>query len=208
MAKFFDFNDIPRNQYRVILADPDWEFKTYSEKGKTKSPDRHYLSPTSAVDSIANQPVRDFIHPDGAVLFLWVTWPHIFSAKQVIEAWGFEYSGLAWEWDKYNPETGKRAFGGGYITRKNLEPCLVATTKGFQTIASLKNRSTRDLIRSPRREHSRKPDEQYNLIEGLFDGPYLELYARQEWPGWDAMGNEVDTFRASKEVITHDNNTT
>ena len=58
----------------------------------------------------------------------------------------------------------------------------------------LKNRSVRDLVRQPRREHSRKPDQQYRLIEEMFDGPYLEMYARQEWPGWDAAGYEVDKF--------------
>lgn len=199
MAKYYDFNDVPKNQYKVILADPDWEFKTFSEKGKGKSPDRHYTGGTSSIDTICSQPVNDMIHPDGAILFMWCTWPHIFSAQKVLDAWGFQYSGLAWEWDKFNPVTGKRAFGGGYITRKNLEPCIVARTKNFPVVKNLKSRSVRDLIRAPRREHSRKPDEQYGLIESLFDGPYLELYARQEWPGWDAAGYDVDKFEVEND---------
>jgi N6-adenosine-specific RNA methylase IME4 len=197
MTAFLDFNDVPKHQYRVILADPDWQFKTYSPKGQAKSPGRHYLTPVSPVEHIMSQPVKDMIHPEGAVLFLWATWPTIFQAKDVIEAWGFQYSGLAWEWDKFNHITGKRAFGGGYGTRKNLEPCLLARTKNFKLKTELKNRNTRDLIRSPKRENSRKPDEQYELIEGLFDGPYLELYARQERFGWDAAGNEVTKFGRS-----------
>ncbi len=197
MTAYTDFNDVPKHSYKVILADPDWQFKTFSDKGQKKSPGRHYLTPVSPVESIVNQPIKDMIHPDGAVLFLWCTWPTIFDAKAVIDGWGFQYSGLAWEWDKFNPVTGKRAFGGGYITRKNLEPCLVATTKNFKTLSHLKNRSTRDLIRSPRRENSRKPDDQYDLIENLFDGPYLELYARQHREGWDAAGNEVEKFGVS-----------
>lgn len=201
MTKYINFEDVPKHQHRVILADPDWEFKTFSEKGKGKSPDRHYLDgKTSPVDTIASQPIKDLIHPEGAVLFMWVTWPHIFSATQVLDAWGFQYSGLAWEWDKFNPETGKRAFGGGYITRKNLEPCIVARTPNFKVKEHRKSQSVRDLIRSPRREHSRKPDEQYRWIEELFDGPYLELYARQEWPGWDAAGWEVDKFQVTEEA--------
>lgn len=197
MSAYHSFHDVPKHQYQVILADPDWQFKTFSAKGQGKSPGRHYLTPVSPVEHIMQQPVKDMIHPDGAVLFLWCTWPTIFQAQDVIKAWGFEYSGLAWEWNKFNPETGKRAFGGGYITRKNLEPCLVATTRKFPTLEKLKNRSTRDLISAPRRENSRKPDEQYGLIENLFDGPYLELYARQERYGWDAAGNEVDKFGKS-----------
>lgn len=197
--KYRSFEEVPHNKYRVILADPDWDFTTFSDKGRGKSASKHYEC--SDTDEIMSHPVRDFIHPDGAVLFIWCTWPHIFHAERVIQAWGFEYSGLAWEWDKFNPITGKRAFGGGYITRKNLEPCLVATTKNFKTLQNLKNRSTRDLIRAPRREHSRKPDEQYGLIEGLFDGPYLEIFARQEWPGWDAMGNQVDMFHAEHSAV-------
>lgn len=196
MAKYYDFNDVPKHKYRVILADPDWQFKTFSEKGKGKSPDRHYKGgKTSPIDEIASQPVKDMVHPDGAVLFMWVTWPVIFQVPVVLDAWGFEYSGLAWEWNKKNPVTGKRAFGGGYITRKNFEPCIVATTKNFKTMAHLKSRSVNDIIEAPRREHSRKPDEQYQKIMSLFpDGPHLELYARQCYPGWDAAGYEVDKF--------------
>lgn len=194
MTAYTDFADVPQHTYRVIMADPDWQFKTFSAKGQGKSPGRHYLTPTSPVDHIMAQPVADMIHPDGAVLFLWCTWPTIFQAEKVINAWGFQYSGLAWEWDKYNEATGKRAFGGGYGTRKNLEPCLLARTPNFKLKTEAKNRNTRDLIRAPRRENSRKPDEQYQLIEDLFDGPYLELYARQQVEGWDSAGNEVDKF--------------
>lgn len=197
MTTYLDFADVPKQKYRVIMADPDWQFKTFSEKGLTKSPDRHYKTDTTPTDIIAAQPIQDMIHPDGCVLFMWCTWPHIFSAEKVIEGWGFQYSGLAWEWDKYNPVTGKRAFGGGYGTRKNLEPCLLARTANFKLKTELKSRSVRDLIRQPRRENSRKPDEQYERIEEMFDGPYLELYARQERYGWDAAGNEVHKFGKS-----------
>jgi N6-adenosine-specific RNA methylase IME4 len=107
---------------------------------------------------------------------------------------------LAWEWLKFNPVTGKAAFGPGYGTRKNVEPCLLAR-RGSPV---LKNRSVRDwmvgedawddLLVSPRREHSRKPDEAYDRIETMFDGPYLELNARQTRPGWSAWGDEVGKF--------------
>lgn len=197
MTTYFDFNDVPKNKYRVILADPDWQFKTFSEKGLSKSPDRHYKTKTTPADIIASHPVKDMIHPDGCVLFMWCTWPHIFSAEQVIKGWGFQYSGLAWEWIKKNPATGKYAFGGGYGTRKNLEPCLLARTANFQLKNEIKDQSIRDFLYAKRRENSRKPDEQYERIETMFDGPYLELYARQHRYGWDAAGNEVDKFGES-----------
>jgi len=171
-------------KYRVILADPPWSFATWSDRGKGKSADRHYSVMT--LNDICRLPVADRVEDD-AVLFLWATWPTIFWSQKVIEAWGFTYSGLAWEWIKFNPVTGKYAFGCGYGTRKNVEPCLLAR-RGKPV---LKNRSVRDFLFSPRRAHSQKPDEQYGLIEAMFDGPYLEMFARQRRFGWDAWGNEV-----------------
>jgi len=192
MATYNSFDDIPREQHKVILADPNWQFKTYSKKGEGKSASRHYnCDPT---ELIMEHPVKELIHPEGSVLFLWCTWPKIFHAERVINAWGFNYSGLAWEWIKKNPATEKYAFGGGYITRKNLEPCLVATSKKFKTGKERKNRSTRDFLYAPRREHSQKPIEQYERIENLFGGPYLELFARYSRPGWDSMGDEIDQY--------------
>lgn len=199
---------LPQKKYSVIYADPNWTFETYSEKGELKSPQQHYRC--SSIDDICALPVSD-VAADDAYLFLWVTWPIIFKTERVINAWGFEFSGLAWEWIKYNPLTGKFAFGGGYGTRKNLEPCLLAK-RGNPGLP--KSRSERDFILSgpdadyrydasdpdvevlvaPRREHSRKPDEAYARIERMFDGPKIELFARHQRAGWDAWGNEVGKF--------------
>lgn len=174
-------------KYGVILADPPWSFKTWSDAGKQKSAERHYQ--TLDFDQIIGLPVREWAAPDCA-LFVWATWPTIFRTENVIEEWGFRYSGLAWEWFKFNPTSGKAAFGLGYGTRKNLEPCLLAL-RGKPT---LKSHSERDWLSAPRREHSRKPDEQYERIEAMYAGPYLELFARQRRPGWDAWGNETSKF--------------
>jgi len=171
--------------YGVILADPPWTFRTWSDKGQGKSAQRHY--DCMSLDDICRMEVPA---AKDCALFLWATWPTIFSAQQVISAWGFRYSGLAWEWIKRNPQTGKYAFGGGYGTRKNLEPCLLAR----RGQPALKVRTVRDFLYAPRREHSRKPDEQYARIESMFDGPYLEMFARQRRAGWDAWGLETDKF--------------
>lgn len=154
--------------------------------GLLKSADNHY--PTMTLDQIRELPVRELSDNDCA-LFLWVTWPFIFKAESVIKAWGFEYSGLAWEWLKQNPKTKKYAFGTGYGTRKNLEPCLLA----LRGNPKIKSRSERDFIIAPRQEHSRKPDEQYGKIERLYpQGPYLEMFARRTRAGWDCIGNGIN----------------
>ena len=126
---------------------------------------------------------------------MWCTWPLIFDAKPIIEARGFDYSGLAWEWIKKNPVTKKYAFGGGYGTRKNLEPCLLAR----RGEPKLKTRSERDFLYAPRREHSRKPHEAYDKIERMFDGPYIELFGRNKRDGWISWGNEIDKFEGRHE---------
>ncbi len=174
--------------YGVILADPPYAFQTYSEKGKGKSADQHYRC--HCVGQLAALPVGRLAAPD-CVLFLWIPWPFMPYAFTLIPAWGFRYSALAWEWVKFNPVTGKFAFGCGYGTRKNLEPCLLARRGS----PKLKSRSVRDFIFAPRREHSRKPDEQYERIEAMFDGPYLELFARQPpRPGWTCWGDQIRLF--------------
>lgn len=172
----------PRGQYGVILADPPWNFQTYTDKGLAKSAQRHYRC--QSVDDICALPVGALAAKDCA-LFLWVTWPMMFHAPRVLDAWGFKFSGLAWEWIKHNPETDKFAFGLGFGTRKNLEPCLLAR-RGNPKIQS---RSERDFMYAPRRSHSQKPDQQYERIERMYDGPYLELFAAQKWLGWKGWGD-------------------
>lgn len=184
------FKGVPRGKYRVILADPPWTFKTRSDKGLGKSAQAHY--DCMSQEEILAMPVYELAARDSA-LFMWATWPTLPQAFRVIDAWGFTYKGLAWEWIKFNPETGKYAFGTGYGTRKNVEPCLLATKGAPKRMSA----SVRDIIMSPRREHSRKPPEQYDNIQALFRGPYLELFARHRQPGWDAWGNQVFTWSPS-----------
>lgn len=176
-----------RKKFKVLLADPPTRFATWSKLGEGKSPQRHY--PVLDMGVIAAMPVGELMDDD-SVLALWWTWPHIFEARRIIEAWGFKYSGLLWEWIKQNPKTGKYSFGGGYGSRKNLEPCLLARRGRMDCLSH----SERDFIFAQRREHSRKPDEQYERIERMFAGPKLEIFARTEQPGWIAWGNEITRF--------------
>jgi len=200
----------PNGGFKVILADPPWLFEGYSEKGDEKNAKSQY--DCMEIDEICKMPVSH-LAAKNSVLFIWCTWPLMPVWLKVIEAWGFEYAGLAWEWIKYNSETEKYAFGLGYGTRKNLEPCLMATRGKpsvkkeycadlFEGVSAEGARSVRDFIeympqdciRARSDGHSRKPDEQYRRIETMFDGPYVELFARQKWPGWSAWGNQIDKF--------------
>ena len=115
----------------------------------------------------------------------------------VIRSWGFTYKTVGFYWAKLNRGRGgmmidQRDFftGMGFWTRANPEPCLLATR------GKPKRRSggVRKLVIAPRREHSRKPDEVHERIEQLCDGPYLELFARQTRPGWDAWGMQSGLF--------------
>lgn len=181
---------LPMGPFRCIVADPPWRFDAFSAKGEGKSAQNHYAC--MSIDDICAIPVKD-VAADDCALFLWCTWPTIFQAERVIRSWGFEYSGLAWEWIKRNPVSGKYAFGPGYGTRKNLEPCLLAR----RGAPKLLNRATRDFLYAPRREHSRKPDEHFARVESLVRGPYLELFARQPRAGWTVWGNQTDKFEAA-----------
>ncbi len=201
----------PAGGFSVILADPPWTYESWSARGTGKGASRHYI--TMGVPEICALPVNMLAGKDCA-LFMWATWPLMPCWMRVVKAWGFTFSGLAWEWIKYNPQTRKYAFGGGYGTRKNLEPCLLATRgnpqlrkgweagllddghdpEGVRSVRDFIQWSPHDCIRSPRRDHSRKPPEQYDRIETLFNGPYVELFARETRPGWSAWGNEVGKF--------------
>jgi len=181
------FGDLPRGHFGAILADPPWKYVTYSERGQGRSASRHYE--VMMFEEIATLPVRDVAAPD-AWLFLWVPGPHLPFGLQLIERWGFRYSGKAFAWAKQNPSGVGWHMGTGFTTRKNTEDCLL----GRRGRPPIKAHDVRELIVSPRRKHSQKPDEQYGRIERLVDGPYLELFARQPRPNWVAWGDEVDKF--------------
>jgi N6-adenosine-specific RNA methylase IME4 len=172
--------------YDVILADPPWAFEVWNrDTGNGRSAESHY--PTMSLDAICSLPVAD-LAADNCALFLWAVWPSIFDAQKVIEAWGFAFKTLGFEWVKLTESGMGFHIGMGYYTRANPEPCLLAV-RGSMPVAV---HDERNLIVSPVRRHSQKPDEQYRKIERLYPGRrYLELFARRKRAGWDAWGNEV-----------------
>ena len=194
------FGDLEPGKYSAILADPPWGFQTWSGPEK-KVASRGTVAPykTMEMADLKRLPVGDLTAND-ATLFLWVVWPTLPEAINVMEAWGFKYKTCAFCWMKADPY---RLFaldedvymGLGYWTRANSEVCLLGT-KG-----SVKRRDSgvRQGIIARRREHSRKPDCVHERIERLVCGPYLELFARQSRHGWESWGLERTKFDEAAE---------
>ena len=195
MGCFFLSAQLPVGAFNVIYADPPWTFRTWSDKGKGRSPEKHY-----ACMSLAD--VRALAVPDIAAenctLFLWATDPLLPEAFKLIEAWGFTYKTVAFHWAKLNKSATRLLFttgdfftGMGYWTRANSELCLLATRGKPQRVSM----SVRRLVIEPRREHSRKPDAVADRIVDLMgDVPRIELFARQSRDGWETWGDEADKF--------------
>lgn len=191
--------DFRRNHYGAILADPPWAFKAWSGDSiparRYGTADSHY--DTQSMEWIAGLPVAKYA-ADDCVLFLWICWPTLPEALGIIKEWGFQYKTCGFCWNKGNslplfPDDFKDKMGLGHWTRANSEVCLLATKGKPKRL----NADVRQVIQAPLREHSRKPDCVHERIERLVAGPYLELFARQRRPGWDAWGNEVDKFQAA-----------
>jgi N6-adenosine-specific RNA methylase IME4 len=164
-------------RYPVVYADPPWNFKCYSAKGKARGAEAHYDCMT--LDQIKALPVRD-LAADDCCLFLWVTNPTLPQAFEVIGAWGFTYKTVAFCWAKTTVR-GLRHVGMGYWSRANAELCLLATRGKPKRSAA----DVRMLVDAPVGQHSEKPEEVRRRIERLVAGPYVELFARRSAPGWE-----------------------
>src|SRR6185312_12078508 len=190
------FANLPRNHFGAIYADPPWLFEIW---GKAKGASRDPKYQCAEVDDLKAFSVGDLAAADCA-LFMWVTWPLLKDALELIGAWGFVYKTCAFSWMKANnrqpdmfSEDSPVQVGLGYWTRANSEVCLLATRGKPKRLHA----DVRQGIIEPRREHSRKPDCVYERIERLVAGPYLELFARTTRPNWTAWGNQTDKFKAS-----------
>lgn len=193
---------INTEKHGVIYADPPWKYELYSEKGEGKSPQKHY----DCMDLDELKAMRDsvlFATAEDAVCVMWTTFAFLDQALELLGYWGFKYK-TGGPWIKRTRNL-KNAFGTGYMLRSSAEIFLIGTIGR----PKIKNRSTRNLLMTgdaikegigsivvdaAMREHSRKPDQMISMIEGLFDGPYLEMFARTSRAGWSCWGNETDKF--------------
>lgn len=207
------FAGVPRAHSAAILADPPWHFRArtalqMSNWTSRRDAERHY--PVMGIEDIKAMPVRDLAAKD-AHLFLWVTGPCLRHGFDVMEAWGFRYSAVAFTWIKLKRSHNALQLrvlptaeadlhvGLGLTTRKNAEFVLLGRRGNARRIA----KDVREVILAPVREHSRKPDAVYERIQRYCDGPYLELFARAERPGWTCWGNEVGKFSQGHEGDTN-----
>lgn len=165
---------LPAGPFRVIAADPPWQ---YDERGHDVTHKVANPYPSMSLEQIKALPVAALAHAD-AVLWLWTTNAHIGDACDVVRAWGFQQKTmLTWV---------KNQMGNGDWLRGRTEHCLLAV-RG-KPVVTLTNQTT-DLV-APKRDHSRKPDEFYALVESLCPGSKVELFSRTPRPGWAAWGNE------------------
>ncbi len=180
-------------KYQIIYADPPWEYE-FSHTRSREINDYKTLSK----EEICNFKVKD-IADNNSILLMWITFPKLEWAFDVMKMWGFEYRTNAFTWIKLNKENKEPFWGMGYYTRSNAEICLLGKRgEGIQA----KSHSVNSVIMHPIMEHSKKPPIIREKIVELFgDIPRIELFARKEdflfeckdWQGWDVWGNEVES---------------
>ncbi|BDA84989.1 DNA methyltransferase [Aureimonas sp. SA4125] len=187
---------LPLFAFDVVMVDPPWPWATYSDKGLEKSPEAQYA--TMSLDDIAALRVGDLLAPSG-VLVMWATWPLIERQCAIMRGWGVApVTGGVWAKRTVN---GKLRWGTGYVLRSVCEPFLVGRLEGAAIargkVPNLLETLVDAAVDGLAREHSRKPEEFYQLIETLVpDGRRADIFARQRRVGWDSFGNEADKFAA------------
>lgn len=177
---------LPERKYSIIYADPPWNFKHYSDKGRDRSPANYYR--LQSIEDLKKLKIKK-LADDNCVLFVWVTHPFLEKALDVIRAWGFKYKTTGFTWVKKNKKSDSWFWGMGYWTRANSELCLIATKGSPQR----KSSSVHSLICTKIEEHSKKPDiVKDKIVELMGDIPRIELFARTKTKGWDVWGDEVN----------------
>lgn len=173
-------------RFKTVLADPPWQFANRTGK---MAPEHRRLHryPTMTIEEICALPVKELLASQ-AHLYLWVPNALLGWGLQVMQEWGFTYKTNI-VWYKIRKDGGPDGRGVGFYFRNVTELLLFGTKGHFRTLQP--GRRMVNLVATQKREHSRKPDEMYGLIESCSPGPYLELFARHERDGWIQWGNEV-----------------
>ncbi len=172
--------------FGTVLADPPWRFS--NRTGKV-APEHRRLAryTTMSAKEIAGLPVADLMDSRGHC-YLWVPNTLLAEGLMVLENWGFTYKANL-VWHKVRKDGGSDGRGVGFYFRNVTELVLFGTRGQLRTLAP--GRRQVNLIATRKREHSRKPDELYPIIEHCSPGPYLELFARHSRPQWTAWGDEI-----------------
>lgn len=172
-------------KYSIIYADPAWQ---YNDKANAGNRGACHKYDVMNYEDICALPVAD-IAADDCLLAMWWVGPQPAEALAVVDAWGFTLKNMTgFTWHK-TTKTGKSHFGMGHLTRGNAENCLFAVRGKPKRV----NAGVRQFIEAQHRGHSRKPDEARDrLVQLMGDVPRVELFARQQYPGWDSWGNEIN----------------
>ncbi len=180
-------DDLGGQPFACVLADPPWRFD--NRTGKV-APEHRRLSryDTMNVDQIGELPVGDVV-AERAHCYLWVPNALLADGLRVMEAWGFAYKSML-VWHKVRKDGGSDGRGVGFYFRNVTEPVLFGVRGQLRTRDA--GRRQVNYLASRKREHSRKPDELYDIIEQCSPGPYLELFARYPRDGWRSWGDEAD----------------
>lgn len=198
-------------RFGTILADPPWQFQ--NKTGKV-APEHRRLNrySTMTLQEICDLPVAKIAAPKSH-LYLWVPNALLPEGLAVMKAWGFSYkSNIVWH--KIRKDGGSDGRGVGFYFRNVTELILFGVRgKDVRTLAPGRRQvnflkkgqdEQDDLFATRKREHSRKPDEQYDIIEGCSWGPYLEMFARGTRPGWTVWGNQADdSYRPTWDTYAH-----
>lgn len=183
-------NEVRGRNYYTILADPPWRFQNRTGK---MAPEHKRLNRYTTLDleEIKSIPVKDVIG-EQAHLYLWVPNALLIEGIEVLKAWGFEYkSNLIWH--KVRKDGGPDGRGVGFYFRNTTEMVLFGVRgKNVRTLAP--GRSQVNIIRTIKQEHSRKPDELYEIIEKCSPGRRLELFARSTRRGWHSFGAQAEEY--------------
>jgi len=186
-----DFRNFIRDRkFATILADPPWQFQNRTGK---MAPEHKRLSrySTLSLEQIKNIPVAEAVEGT-AHLYLWVPNALLFEGLEVLKNWGFTYkTNLIWY--KVRKDGGPDRRGVGFYFR-NVTEMILFGVKGKNARTLQPGRTQENMIISRKREHSRKPDEQYDLIEACSWGPYLEMFSRGVRDGWFCWGNQSEDY--------------
>jgi len=186
-------------QYATILADPPWQFQ--NKTGKV-APEHKRLNRYGTMDleEIKNLPVSK-LAAETSHLYLWVPNALLPEGLAVMEAWGFKYkSNLVWH--KIRKDGGPDGRGVGFYFR-NVTEIILFGVKGKNARTLAPGRSQVNFLATRKREHSRKPDEQYDIIEACSSGPYLELFGRGTRKRWATWGNQAEEYKPTWKTYAH-----
>ncbi len=181
------------NRYEIVYADPPWSY--YNDM--TVNPDcttvkgmRRPPYPVMSIKDICELPVKNIL-AENAILFIWSTDYHLGRCiAEVMPSWGFEYKTIGFVWAKKNKAGEQVSFMGAYTKKSGCELCLIGT-RGMDAHKMVVNHKINSFVESPRTEHSKKPDSiRDSIVELVGERKRIELFARDNFNGWDAWGND------------------